>query len=487
MRTSSIRCLVLLSSLAASCGRIGYDATARDGAVAEIDAPLFDFDSASIGIDAGPTTATVESLKSYVGSNNHASGDFLHEIAHRDNRLYFGGSYGDTISIGTDMYTTSNPRNMLYGALNLDGSPIWVQEKGNFGFNQVFDVEVNGVGVYYSGFFENQLDLGDQVHSIGGIQASFVARFPHDGGAATWSRAWGTSGFDYARSIAVDASGRVYASGFVEGTVTFAGTPVGGAGGRDALVVALDASGNDRWVWGAGGAERDDARRIAIGPDGNLYVAGRFGGTVDFGNGPVSAKSGDDIFVLSLTPAGALRWVKDFGGTGADSPSGIAVTSDSTVVVGGLFSDTVNFEVEDRSSVGLEDIFVLGLDAATGAPKWVRSFGASGDDGISEIEIDVSGNAVIVGNVTGAVDVGGGLLPFNSGVDALVFAYDSNGDHLWSTTFGGSGESYIQGVEAITANRIYLSGRYSGQLTAGSQTSTAAGTFDLYLVELLLN
>lgn len=53
--------------------------------------------------------------------------------------------------------------------------------------------------------------------------------------------------------------------------------------------------------------------------------------------------------------------------------------------------------------------------------------------------------------------------------------------------FDATARDYVQGVEAITTNQIYLSGRYSGQLTAGSQNSTASGTFDLFLVEVGLN
>src|SRR5674476_1418906 len=120
-----------------------------------------------------------------------------------------------------------------------------------------------------------------------------------------WAKNMGGASDDYVNSIAVDASGNVYTTGYFLGTVDFdpgAGTyNLTSAGGYDIFIIKLDASGNFVWAKNMGassGASSDQGFSIAVDASGNVYTTGLFTGTADFDPGAgtynlTSAGSGD--------------------------------------------------------------------------------------------------------------------------------------------------------------------------------------------------
>jgi hypothetical protein len=150
------------------------------------------------------------------------------------------------------------------------------------------------------------------------------------------------------------------------------------AGGADIFVQKLDASGNLLWARSMGGTSFEEGRSIAVDASGNVYTTGYFIGTVDFdpnaGTANLSSAGGVDIFVQKLDASGNLLWAKSMGGTGEDISYGIAVDASGNVYTTGYFSDTVDFDpnagTANLSSAGSFDIFVSKL-----SPPSVSSLG----------------------------------------------------------------------------------------------------------------
>ena len=135
----------------------------------------------------------------------------------------------------------------------------------------------------------------------------------------------GTSN-DYGNSIAVDASGNIYTTGYFAGTVDFdpsAGTyNLTSAGGNDIFISKLDASGNFVWAKQLGGTNDEKGNSIVVDASGNIYTTGNFAGTVDFDPGAGTfglASTGNyDIFISKLDASGYFVWAKKMGGTSSD-------------------------------------------------------------------------------------------------------------------------------------------------------------------------
>ena len=130
-------------------------------------------------------------------------------------------------------------------------------------------------------------------------------------------RGWGTGGFD---GLTVDAAGDVYVVG------------------SDSRIYKYTNAGTAITAWGSigdGDGQFDRPVRVAVGPQGTVYV-------VDYGNCRVQAFSGDGAFIS--------RWgSRDLGehlpGQFAD-PIGIAVDSNGDIYV----ADTSNFRIQKFGS-----------------------------------------------------------------------------------------------------------------------------------------
>jgi hypothetical protein len=147
-------------------------------------------------------------------------------------------------------------------------------------------------------------------------------------------------------------------------------------GGVDAFVVRLDSAFTSRiYSTFLGGSGDDAGRSIAVDAAGNAYVTG-FTTSGDFPTTPGAAQAtrpaGEpagvaDAFVVKLNPLGsALVYGTDLGGTASDVGLGIAIDSaGSAYVTGGTFSTDfpVTFAAAQPILGGGRDAFVTRLDS----------------------------------------------------------------------------------------------------------------------------
>ena len=140
---------------------------------------------------------------------------------------------------------------------------------------------------------------------------------------------------------------------------------------------------------------------------GNQYVAGTFGGTVDFdpnvtlpGNADVLTSLGqDDAYVAKYNASNQLIWVRQMGGELDISTqvistlaSNIKLDSAGNIIVSGAFYGTANFGTTMLTSLGGRDAFLTKLDASGNFLWSSRSGTADKDDLGIALEIDSKGN-----------------------------------------------------------------------------------------------
>jgi hypothetical protein len=253
-----------------------------------------------------------------------------------------------------------------------------------------------------------------------------------------WSQGFGDVSNDAARAIAIDPSGNIIAAGAIQGTVDFGGGPLTSAGAEDAYVVQFDPGGNHRWSRRFGDSMLDWTADVAVDTDGNVVATGSFLGTADFGGDPLTSDGQWDMFLVRYTPDGQHLWSQRFGDSAIQSGYGVACGPSGDIVVTGRFSGAIDFGGGSLESQGPYDIFVVLFDSS-GTHQWSRRFGD-----VYDISHDESGSSIAfdpAGNilVTGSFvsSVDFGGGPLTSpGQDLFLAKLSSTGDHLWSMAFG---------------------------------------------------
>ena len=318
-----------------------------------------------------------------------------------------------------------------------------------------------------------------------------------------WAKSFGSSLADYGLSIALDASGNVYTTGYFQGTADFdpgAGTANRtSSGGRDIWVQKLDASGNFIWARSFGGSSDDIGRSITVDASGNVYTTGYFQGTADFdpgaGTANITSAGNEDIFIQKLDASGNFLWAKSFGGSLADYGLSIAVDAAGNVYTTGYFQGTADFDpgagTANHSSAGNEDIFVQKLDTS-GNFVWARSFGDSNSDRGNSICVDASSNVYTTGGFDGTVDFDPGAgttnLTSEGSLDVYVQKLNSTGNFVWTKSFGGSLNDQGFSITVDDSGNVHTTGSFEGTVDfdpgAGSATRTSSGSLDVFVQKL---
>jgi hypothetical protein len=304
---------------------------------------------------------------------------------------------------------------------------------------------------------------------------------------ATYLADWtfGGASEDLSYSIALDNDGNVYVAGSFTGTVDFGGGDRTAAGGEDIFIVKFDSDGNYVWDYTPGGDSDGD---IAYGIDtdsyGNVYACGSFSSSVDFGGGLRAATGGLDIFVLKLNPDGNWLWDRTFGNRNNQAGVALVVDGDNNVITTGRNRNPINFGGGVRPPAGMRDIFVLKLDT-DGLYVWDRMFGGEGRDAGRQVIVDGDDNIYIVGNFEYTVDFGGGDRTEGNTAfyDAYLLKLDSGGNYVNDKTWGGSGEDANWGIALDSDGNVYVTGYYEGTVDLGGGDRTSNGSWDVCTIK----
>jgi hypothetical protein len=186
---------------------------------------------------------------------------------------------------------------------------------------------------------------------------------------------------------------------------------------------------------------------LAVDSSGNVYVAGDFTGTLTAGSLTLNSNGNSDAFVLKFDAAGQTVWGENFGSVGADKATALDVDARGNVVVGGTFTGTVSFSVNElvhaaTSVTNSSSAFILRLDPLGGL-DWVKALGGGGNKiSIEDVEFDLSDNVVMGGTFTGTPDfdpaTGITAIASQGLADVFLAQFGPNGNFTWAKGFGNS-------------------------------------------------
>ncbi len=241
-----------------------------------------------------------------------------------DNVYIAGNTYGEM------------PENRSQGAtdaflakFDTNGDPVWVRQFGTDRVDEARGVTVDSAdNVYIVGNTYGALPG----YTNQGWTDTYLAKYDASGNQL-WVRQFGTSSYEQGQSVAVDADGNAFIGGSTWG---YLGTDPGGShsGAFDAFLTKYDTDGDLQWTQQLGTGEFEEGTSVAVDAAGNAFLTGYTGGYLGTGEG--SNLGSYDVFLTKYDTGGTLLWTEQFGTSSSESGFGVAVDATGNAFLTGI-------------------------------------------------------------------------------------------------------------------------------------------------------
>lgn len=362
---------------------------------------------------------------------------------------FYGGFLLPTLS-GTDTLYAPNSGTFLFVIkMNAAGDFIWGRAfGGGGGLDEINDVQTDDLGnIYTTGHFYGASDFdpgtGSEIlSSAAGSMDIFIHKLSASGNFV-WAKKIGSGATD--DGVSLDVYGTtMMLTGWFQLNVDF--DPASGsniilsAQDTDMYLLSFSTNGNFNWVKSFGSAAPDKGAEVRFDTNGQLYLTGSFGATMDLDPGTATytatANEGTNFFILKLSETYDFIWAKTFTGTDYKFSRSMALCPNNGVVLTGEFKGMTDFDcgpgANNLYAMGESDMFIIYLDQ-NGNYRWAGSFGNSlnqNTDVAQDITVDSQGNIYTVGWYATTVDFdcgpGVAIPPFSGYSDIFIQKLNSN-------------------------------------------------------------
>ncbi len=257
-------------------------------------------------------------------------------------------------------------------------------------------------------------------------------------------------------------------------------------GDNDAFLAKFDEEGDLVWATYYGGTGEDFSSSVATDIYGYVYIAGN---TLSDGMAtPLSHQSSlrsgfaSNFYLARFDSTGKLTWATYYGRTAQDDAAYVATGPDGSVYLAATTRDTSDIATPGThqekvfATFSQYSTFLVRFDTA-GQRLWGTYHAGYGGYTLLEggIAIDRSGNIYLAGSTSVPEDIGtpGAHQEMRGGgsYDTYLGKFDTTGQLLWSTYFGGSGEDRIRAITIDPDDHVYIAG-----LTLSSDSIATPGT-----------
>lgn len=303
----------------------------------------------------------------------------------------------------------------------------------------------------------------------------FLTKWNADGTKA-WTKQWGTVKPDYGNSVAVDPAGNIFVTGYVwdglDGNA-YAGADCANSPCADIFLTKWTADGTKMWTkqWGTTKDERGIS--VATDAEGNIYVTGYTDGGLDGNTNAGNFCGGEDpcpeIFLTKWNADGTKAWTKQWGSDMYAYGESVAVDPGGNIYVAGLAAGDLDGNVNAGTDCYMEnvppgtpcsDIFMTKW-TSDGTKEWTKQWGTAQHDYGRSITVDTKGNIYITGETYGDLNgkINDGIGCFMSPCSDIFLAkWNADGTKAWTQQWGTAGDDRGSSVVVDNAGNIHVTG-----------------------------
>lgn len=378
------------------------------------------------------------------------------------------GAFAGDITLGGSTYHASQFYDVFVTRLTSNGDVLWFRQLPGLAVQQILGVAVGPTDeIAVVGATQGAVDLGAGSQPVSGAGDGFVWKLNANGTPA-WGRLIGgpdPNTSEYARAVAIDASGNVGVAGFTRGFSAIGTIELPGNPGTYYYAV-LQPNGTPKWAFEYVG---DNPHAVAFDAANNFYIAGG-DSIIDFGGGAAVA----NVYAARFSTAGAVQSSKIYWNSNAvGSPfSGMYAPQANGHNVSLITVANPNFDF-GGGPVGQFFFALVGHDVQM-QHEFTRGFmsGGATTTPYSIIGTRPMAGTVLAGTLTGTamVETSAGTIDAGATQNATYFARVSGAGVITDgTTFPiAAGCSLApEAVAADAGDRVYVAGVYNGTSCGG--------------------
>lgn len=286
-------------------------------------------------------------------------------VVDAEGNVYVAGFYQDIYDLdpGPEVLrpTTGQDPSIYLAKLDINGALVWANVVRCAGTTPEIVVDALALSpdgsIFMAGLFDGNADFDPGPGEVMLTSApcflcseSFLVKYDSDGALVRSQQLRiavpMANGAARILSLAIDASGDLYATGHYNSTIDFdpgAGTYLDDGTVAESFLLKLDATGTFAWMLPLGTEQNTTVEHVAVDASGeHATVAGRFMGTTDLdpgeGTSIFTANGGADVCVVQFNSDGTFNWARTYSGTQDEDMHDLHVSANGDVYILGYFS-----------------------------------------------------------------------------------------------------------------------------------------------------
>lgn len=358
--------------------------------------------------------------------------------------------YGEIFATTTVGGQSLDPANGTGFIIKYDnaGSAVWVKQLDSM---EVSDIASTNSDIFLTGRFGTGASFNGTPVAGGSSWDGFVARVSASGSLVWVKTLTNTSSYESVNSLALDAGGNIFITGVYRGAIATIGTTTltGNYGLESMFLIKMASDGSITW---SRSVTSDDGSAsggsVSVAPSGDIYVmSSAFGDSLYYGSMYYYAGSYDAELLVRYNSSGTAMNFIEINHISQDNVTDMYVDGNSNVYT---------LETNYLTSYTLAK-YTAALDTI-----WVHTDGTGGHLSVGEIEVNQTGQVIVVGDVgeaatfggTVTVQAGNGILAYYTSAGAFISVKQIPGSSIFmrSASRDVSDNIYITGTFTDTAN-----------------------------------
>lgn len=419
-------------------------------------------------------------------ANQYGNNDYPNDIesitSDNLNKIIAFSHFDTEFTVEGNNYIAEDGSDLILFVINEHGNYEWSLSGGGIDDQVAQEVHCDVEGnIYIMGKFKTQINLGGIEALSNGTFDMFIAKYQSNGDFV-WLKTFGGPNSEAIETMKIKndvilLGGRYYDYTILDNDTLFS------QDGTDIFIAKMNLDGEFTHMMTAGGPSVDKVSGIDMDIIGNVYAVGDFYSSINFGEETFEAGDALGLYMIKLNVNLELTWAYQFEGNDMRPNTKLAVASDGSITVGGVFSSTFSIGGEDYITADFdEDIFMANFTNA-GEVNWSRHYFSHSMEGIESLQVDRVGNTYITGHYLNHINFGEVTLQYNlcCGYPEVYFVkINEDGEVIDASQLTGE-TARIKTMAVPETNQVILAGRFYEDFAIEDITLSSPISFNVYL------